>query len=145
MARQITTINAGPSVPDFLLRVVDARKLKDSKGLDYEAYRACRERGRVPMRLASRYMGLVHQGMGTYTDSAGTAWYRDGQTIVRVTDDLDWIDRKAEQKLPKRKAQTQLKDNTENTETQTSLPSSSGDYELPQGEHRFIRRKRRQR
>jgi len=90
----------------------------------------------MPVRLAWRYMNLVHQGMGTYTDDAGTAWYRDGDTIVRVTDNLDWIDRKAIQEMPKpkRAAQMQLKDNTENKESDTNMPSSSGDYELPQGD-----------
>ncbi len=102
-----------------------------------QRYLECRDKGRVPIHLAQGFMNLVHHGMGTYTDELGMPWYRDGDTIVRVTENLDWIEKKASQEdIPdqRRTAQeiTQIKDNTENAEDTSNVPRSSGDYELPQ-------------
>lgn len=135
MARQQTQIRLD-SVPAFLNRHFDQRQARQATVLpERKRYLKARAAGIVPLQLAQRYMNLIHHGMGTYTDELGMPWYRDGDTIVRVTENLDWIDKKASQNdIPKSKRRTaqEIKDNTENAEDTSNVPRSSGDYELPQ-------------
>ena len=132
MARQHTQIRLD-SVPAFLHNHLDrkrAYRATTTSTPEQRSYLKHRRAGRVPLCMAQKFMNLIHQGVGTYTDELGVAWYRDDEEIVRVTTNLDWIEQKAQQDdIPrqKRAAQMQLQDNSD-----TSLPSSSGDYELPQ-------------
>lgn len=124
------------SVPDWLMGRSDTMS-RGAQACQVEAereYLECRAQGRVPIVMAKHHMTLTRQGVGTFTDEIGVAWYRDGENIIRVTEDLNWIENGAVQgDVPKKRtAQTQIKDNSDNQFADHSMVSSDVDVALPQ-------------
>ena len=51
------------------------------------------KKGSVKLDLASKYMKLVDCGLNRYVEaSSNSFWAKEGEQIVRVSNNLDWVD-----------------------------------------------------
>lgn len=60
---------------------------------------AAMERGCVHVARIQE-MGLKDHGLGTFSDRRGVVWKRDGDNIIRVDDDLSWIEAVVATEMP---------------------------------------------
>jgi len=94
MNKHVNGFQISPS-GEFLTRYAKKKKSDELSSAHNaeEEFKAGYKKGNLRLATASKFMKLTQCGLDRYLDSSHVVWAREGDSIIRLDDDLSWVDK----------------------------------------------------
>lgn len=80
----------------FMTRYANLKASEEATSREFNAkeeFKVGYKAGNLRVCVASRFMSLKNCGLDTYLENeTNNVWKKEGDRIIRVTDDLSWVD-----------------------------------------------------